>query len=182
MGGAVWARPPMVAVRRAGMSVGVAALFVPHVRDQSCGSVGIDLSMAGIPRRGARCDQSPRAANPLCWTTISSSAIGRAGSNAAARNDRGVRADVRLVGAAWAPADTQSLRACDGVAAANCWVNAWLRFGRAPYMRGRADRGLSVRGGGGGKLFEYADRRGEEGCPPNIPPWIPPREDLLLAP
>ena len=95
--------------------------------------------MDGMPR-GEVLDaiMSPRAANPLCWTTILVERDRAAGTYTLRRGTIGVTSRGCSAGwaYAWAPADTQSLTGLRRLAAANCWVNAWLRFGRAPYMRG----------------------------------------------
>ncbi len=83
---------------------------------------------------------------------------------------------------AWAPADTQSLSGLRRLASENCWVNAWLRFGRAPYMRGGRIADYRFGGAGEGNFSSMLIEDGGGVCPVNVPPWIPPREDLLLAP
>jgi inner membrane protein len=71
----------------------------------------------------------------------------------------------------------QPLRRIRELAAGDCWVRAWLRFGRAPVID--ADSIVDLR---------FSDRPGreftlmrisQEGCPPNVPNWGMPRADLL---
>jgi inner membrane protein len=185
-GGAVWA---LVAAgwsptRRAGTSVVVAALFVASMFGLSrVARSKIDGSMDGVPR-GELLDaiMNPRAANPLCWTTILVERDRAAGAYTLRRGTIGItsRGCSAAWSYAWAPADTQSLTGLRGLAAENCWVNAWLRFGRAPYMRGGRIADYRFGGAGEGNFSSMLIERGE--CPPNVPPWIPPREDLLLEP
>ena len=72
----------------------------------------------------------------------------------------------------------QPLQRLRALAKDDCWVRAWLRFGRAPVI----DRG---------SIFDlrFSDRPGREftdmrlnrrdGCPSNVPGWAMPRADLL---
>jgi inner membrane protein len=62
----------------------------------------------------------------------------------------------------------------------DCWVNAWLQFGRAP----RVEDGMifDMRFDRGGRNFtSMALRPGPEGsiCPSHLTSWEPPRADLL---
>ena len=141
---------------------------------------------------------TPNAASPLCWAviaielreadgeyvlwrgTLSVMPAWRAPSDCASQQFRGPR-DARIVGHgrfALRDATHQPLQRLRTLAEEDCWVRAWLRFGRAPVI----DRG---------SLFDlrFADRPGREfshmrlapreGCPANIPNWTMPRTDLL---
>jgi inner membrane protein len=75
----------------------------------------------------------------------------------------------------------QPLPPLRALAGRNCWVQAWLRFGRVPVIDD-------------GWIFDlrYGQRRGQnfthmaltprEGCPGNVPAWSMPRADLLKPP
>lgn len=72
----------------------------------------------------------------------------------------------------------QPLPRLRALAQRDCWVHAWLRFGRVPVIDD-------------GWIFDlrYGQRRGQnfthmpltprEGCPGNVPGWLMPREDML---
>ncbi|HUP39812.1 MAG TPA: metal-dependent hydrolase [Vicinamibacterales bacterium] len=71
----------------------------------------------------------------------------------------------------------QPLQRLRTLAERDCWVRAWLRFGRAPVIE--EDSILDLR---------FSDRPGREftimrvrheGCPPHVPNWGMPRADLL---
>jgi inner membrane protein len=70
------------------------------------------------------------------------------------------------------------------LAARDCWMRAWLRFGRVPVVQNQ-------------RVFDlrFSDRRTQEfthmslvrrpdapECPPWIPKWQMPREDILSRP
>jgi hypothetical protein len=79
---------------------------------------------------------------------------------------------------AWAPADTQSLSGLKALAQGNCWVRAWLLFGRAPYVRG--DRIADYRfGGAGERNFSSMVISNGGGCPGRLPAWGMPRGGLV---
>jgi inner membrane protein len=59
----------------------------------------------------------------------------------------------------------------------DCWVRAWLQFGRAPVIRGNLIMDLRFDTGVRGNFTAMPLER--EGCPANIPHWAEPREDLF---
>jgi inner membrane protein len=190
VGAAAWAVATVrvSSVRRAGTSLAVAALFVTGMFALSrLARAKIGPSLADTPR-GEMVDaiMNPRTANPLCWTTI---VVERNREADAYTLRRGTISIVpggcsSLWEHAWAPADTQSLSGLRALSASNCRVNAWLRFGRAPYVRG--GRIADHRFGGAGQAnfssMLIDDGADPKACPPNIPPWEMPRADLLGGP
>jgi inner membrane protein len=72
----------------------------------------------------------------------------------------------------------QPLRRLRTLAGSNCWVRAWLRFGRAPVVEGDAifDLRFNERVGQDFSRMRFAER---EGCPSYVPDWGMPRADLL---
>jgi inner membrane protein len=72
----------------------------------------------------------------------------------------------------------QPLQRLRALAKGDCWVRAWLRFGRAPVIEGGAifDLRFSDRIG---QEFSHMRMGRREGCPANIPNWAMPRADLL---
>ncbi len=188
--GAAWAvlAAGWSSVRRAGTSLGVVTAFVVAMFALSgVARAKIGQSLAGVPR-GEVLDaiMNPRPANPLCWTTI---LVERDAAGSAYFLRRGTIAVVHngcsLDWAhAWAPADTQSLSGLRALSADNCRVRAWLRFGRAPYVRrGRiADYRFGSADPGNFSSMLIDDGSEPAACPRNVPPWRMPREDLLRAP
>jgi inner membrane protein len=141
---------------------------------------------------------TPNASSPLCWAviaielreadgeyvlwrgTLSVQPAWKAPADCASHQFRGPR-DGRIVGdGLFALRDVvhQPLRRLRTLADRDCWVRAWLRFGRAPVMEGESifDLRFSDRPG-----REFSDMRliAREGCPPNVPHWGMPRADLL---
>ena len=60
----------------------------------------------------------------------------------------------------------------------DCWVRAWLRFGRAPVIDGEWIYDLRFRERQGDN-FSHMRLRAREGCPAHVPEWSMPRADLL---
>ena len=72
----------------------------------------------------------------------------------------------------------QSLQRLRTLAANDCWVRAWLRFGRAPVIEGESifDLRFAERIGENFSRMRLAARGG---CPGHVPQWGTPRADLL---
>ena len=73
------------------------------------------------------------------------------------------------------------IRALRDLDRGNCWVRAWLRFGRAPVIDGGEIFDLRFAERGVRAFSHMALDRGSDdaGCPGFIPPWEMPRGDLL---
>ena len=73
---------------------------------------------------------------------------------------------------------SQSLTRLRRLAEGDCWVRAWLRFGRAPVVDDGSiyDLRFAERIGQNFSRMELVPRRG---CPSNVPNWGMPRADLL---
>ncbi len=71
----------------------------------------------------------------------------------------------------------QPLQRLRALAEGDCWVRAWLRFGRAPVI----ERGtiFDLRFSDLGQEFSHMRLERREGCPANVPGWSMPRADLL---
>jgi inner membrane protein len=140
----------------------------------------------------------PNASSPLCWSviaielreahgayvlwrgTLSLQPAWKAPTACASHQFRGPRAE-RIVGAgrlALRDVVHQPLQQLRALVDRNCWVRAWLRFGRAPVMEGNSifDLRFSDRPG---REFSDMSLVAREGCPPNVPDWGMPRADLL---
>ncbi len=141
---------------------------------------------------------TPNAASPLCWAviaielreadgeyvlwrgTLSVLPAWKAPADCASHRFRGPR-DGRIVGdgrLALRDVVHQPLRRLRTLADRDCWVRAWLRFGRAPVMDGESifDLRFSDRPG---RAFSEMPLAAHEGCPANVPDWGMPRADLL---
>jgi inner membrane protein len=138
-------------------------------------------------------------ANPLCWSfvTVARTGLGDAGSvhlrrgmlSIAPRLSPVSHCPARIAGpaledappqVAWQLEDRQPVAALRALAAANCQVNAWMRFARAPSLADGVATDLRW-GEPGSRNFstlaygELADRP----CPGLVPGWGYPRADLL---
>jgi inner membrane protein len=140
---------------------------------------------------------SPNPSSPLCWAviaielretegeyvlwrgTLSVAPEWKLPTACASHQYEGVR-DVRIVGdGRFALRDVthQPLQRLRTLTQENCWVRAWMRFGRAPVIEGESisDLRFSDRPG-----RAFTDTRfAREGCPANVPNWSMPRADLL---
>lgn len=148
----------------------------------------------------------PLPSNPVCWAFLSVETIEGAGratyraragrislfpsfvgvEDCPARSGDGLPAetppeDARrsggvLVESSW------SMPLSDLVARADdCRIAAWLRFVRVPYFVGEQAHDLRY-SRRGWRAFSTFDPAAEpSGCPPNVPDWIPPRQDIFGA-
>jgi inner membrane protein len=129
---------------------------------------------------------SPEAANPLCWSALSIASDEAAGEYVM------THASVTPFGTSgcasggtgavqWESPLPQSLARLRGLNRGDCWVRAWLQFGRAPeitattisdYRYGRGTRGNFT-------LMPLRAPDAAAVCPPHLTDWRPPRTDLL---
>ena len=72
----------------------------------------------------------------------------------------------------------QSLHRLRALARDDCWVRAWLRFGRAPVIDGEWISDLRFRERREDN-FSRMRLSAREGCPAHVPEWSMPRADLL---
>jgi inner membrane protein len=140
---------------------------------------------------------APDPGMPVCWSVI---VIGRTGT---ADEYRTVRGTMSLTPRLYRPESCASHRFAGGresrIPAAgsiawrddflntvsrvrdlshrDCWVRAWLQFGRAPVLRENLIMDLRFETGVRGNFT--AMLLGREGCPSNVTHWSPPREDLF---
>jgi inner membrane protein len=150
--------------------------------------------------RGAVLDvvRTPNPSSPLCWEviaielreaegeyvlwrgTVSLMPARKPPTECASHRFIGPR-QVRMIGdgrLALRDEIHQPLRRLRNLAERDCWVRAWLRFGRAPVVEGNSiiDLRFSDRPG---REFTNMPFGAREGCPPNVPNWGMPRADLL---
>ena len=142
--------------------------------------------------------RTPNPSSLLCWAvilierreadgeyvlwrgTLSLQPRWKAPTDCASHTFAGPR-DVRIIGDAHfalREETHQSLQRLRELAETDCWVRAWLRFGRAPVI----ERGLifDLRFAEGiGQNFTQMRLASRGGCPSNVPGWGMPRADLL---
>jgi inner membrane protein len=183
---------------RAGAALALVALFIASMFALSR-SVKLQASAASTsPGEILDVIATPNPAMPLCWSVI---VVSRDWSRGAFRSDRGALSlasswyhpdrcvsrrlapatgsQIRLVrNVAWRDDFRDSLSRLPALSRDDCWVAAWLQFGRAPVIRGnllmdlRFDTGIR-------RNFTTMPLQAGSGCPPNITSWAPPRGDLL---
>ena len=125
---------------------------------------------------------NPNLAMPFCWSAL---AIERSESR-----DEYVlrRGSVSLfdgvcgrTGTEWFVSSRQPLARLRERNRQDCWVRAWLQFGRAPVMGN--DDIVDYRFGGEGRgnftSMRLLDSTLARVCPPHLTNWVPPRADLL---
>lgn len=81
----------------------------------------------------------------------------------------------------WSEEIRESLARLRTLNRTNCRVHGWLQFGRAPVIRDDRILDLRFETGARGNFTAMSLVRGGdgEGCPAYVPPWEPPRADLL---
>jgi inner membrane protein len=146
-------------------------------------------AVAAIPAavRGSVVDMvlSPQPANPLCWNALAITVNGGAG---VFHTTRGMISAIGAMGcpdqraiAAWDAPVSQSLAQLRDRMDRDCWVRAWMQFGRAPQLDQRAISDLRY-GDIGRENFSAMPLRAlpkAAFCPRNLTRWGMPRADLL---
>ncbi|MEP6593790.1 MAG: hypothetical protein ABJC51_08850, partial [Acidobacteriota bacterium] len=80
---------------------------------------------------------------------------------------------------AWRDDLHESVARLRTLAGRDCAAAAWLRFGRAPAIRQDTILDLRFDSDVRGNFSALRLGSGSGGCPPFVPPWTPPRRDLL---
>lgn len=126
---------------------------------------------------------SPKSANPFCWTVITVAKNEQSGTYSLRR---GSLAPVPRWPAPsrcgeWAEPATQSLTQLRDLARHDCWVRAWLQFGRAPFVESGevADYRFGNGGPGNFTAMRLLPKEQAATCPSHLTNWGKPREDLL---
>jgi inner membrane protein len=124
---------------------------------------------------------SPRPANPFCWTVITVAKNEPVGTYAFRRGS--LTPVPRWQSAShcdeWAEPDAQSLARLRDLARDDCWVRAWLRFGRAPYIEAGEIGDYRFGGSGNFSSMRLLPKDQAATCPSHLPSWEMPRRDLL---
>ncbi len=179
---------------RSSIALAAVALYVVCMfglnRVVRAASIASEASL-GAEQRGTPLDliSSPQAARPLCWTVL---AVERVAASDQYLLRRGVVAPLPSIAkcglsgrtAAWNTAFIESSSILGARAKSDCWVRAWLQFGRAPLLR--EDFIVDIRYGGpdGGGFSGMPLPQGSAAstCPPHLTHWSMPRADLLEQP
>jgi inner membrane protein len=140
---------------------------------------------------------NPRPASPLCWTTMSIEKDERAGEYSLRRGNVALFAGAltslcaepnasSIAGwsrsaVSWSEPVRQSLPRLRELDRGDCWVRAWLQFGRAPIF---SDAGIAdFRFGGVGydnfSFMPFRPPAEATVCPKHLTRWDSPRADLL---
>ena len=190
------------APRRSGVALGLSALFVslvfamreiaraevaaaPPERVQQRREVdGVALEAVSFrDRRPVDLVLSSRAANPLCWNAV---AITR--DEASYAMTRGTVAVIlrnacgggRRRNVEWETPQIQSVARLRALYENDCWVRAWLQFGRAPEIQGNTISDLRYSDPGRPNFTTMPIGQWSSGaCPRHLTDWRPPRADLL---
>jgi len=132
---------------------------------------------------------NPKPASPLCWTTLAIEKDERGGEYLLRRGSVALLTprlcDTAIAGSSrrvvvWSEPLRQSLTRLRELDRSDCWVRAWLQFGRAPIMSdaGIADYRFGSVGYGNFSFMPIRSPAEAAICPRHVTPWIPPRADL----
>jgi inner membrane protein len=83
---------------------------------------------------------------------------------------------------AWDDDLRQPLARLRGLAERDCWVRAWLQFGRAPFVRDGTIADLRFHSRNRGNFTAMDVSGAERSCPPAMTGWGMPRADVLSVP
>jgi len=162
----------------------VAAMFA--IRESAQGMVG--TAMPRQPQsRVLDVVLSPSPGNPLCWNALAITLDASAGSY---RLTRGTASPLAAWGCGkgrqrveWEAPIVQSADSLRALARRDCWVRAWLQFGRAPEISGGFIADARYGGTARDNFSTMMLRPGSEAgrCPARLTAWGMPRGDLLSA-
>jgi len=162
----------------------VATMFV--LRETAQGMVGTAIARQSQDRV-LDIVLSPSPGNPLCWNALAVTLDAAAG---AYRLSRGTAAPLAAWGCGprrphmqWEAPIVQSADSLRALARRDCWVRAWLQFGRAPEISGGSIADARYGGTARDNFSSMVLRPGAEAarCPANLTTWGLPRGDLLSA-
>ena len=175
------------AVRRSAVAVALSVLFVTGVfglREVARAEVSAAPATRGYPRR-VDVVLSSEAANPFCWSVLSIESDEGADAYAMTRGTaavviRGACGSPRVQNVQWDTPQIQSISRLRGLYAGDCWVRAWLQFGRAPEIEASVISDLRYSGPDRPNFttMPLGPRPGGA-CPEHLTDWRPPRADLL---
>jgi inner membrane protein len=129
---------------------------------------------------------SSTAANPFCWSALTLVRDESGTSYVMTQGDAAVLVPSgcgrgRAAGVVWQAPQTQSLIELRARYRDDCWVRAWLQFGRAPLISNGSISDLRYGGSPRGNFTTMILKTPSEAarCPANLTAWRPPRTDVL---
>lgn len=161
----------------------VAGLFA--LRDVARTTV-LAAAPADARRRAIDVVLNPEPANPFCWSALTITHDATGATYAMTRGRAAVVAsggcgDAHAGGVTWQAPSVQSVADLRARWRDDCWVRAWLQFGRAPEIAEGTISDLRYGGVPRGNFTTMALDPPADGarCPANLTAWRPPRADLL---
>lgn len=191
---------------RAAAALGASAVFIALLFGLSRRARAETTALLGPEVRGEIVDVvlNPNPASPLCWALIGIEKDEPAGEFALHRGTLSLLhawqppadcashrlaavSEARTSGGgrlAWSARIRQPLAPLRDRARRDCWVRAWLQFGRAPYFRDGeiADARFDDGRGDNFTAMELRPEGKAARCPPHVTSWGMPRADLLGGP
>ncbi|HEX7981517.1 MAG TPA: metal-dependent hydrolase [Gemmatimonadaceae bacterium] len=173
--------------RRTVVAVVLSTVFVASVfglREVARAEAAVAPPAGGFPRH-IDFVLSSQAANPLCWSVLSirsdegltAYAMTRGTAALIVRNACGTP---RAQSVEWETPQIQSVVRLRDLYSGDCWVRAWLQFGRAPEIRDNVISDLRYSGPDRPNFTTMRiGPRPHGACPRNLTDWRPPRADLL---
>jgi inner membrane protein len=188
---------------RAAAALSAGALFVALMFGLSRVAEARTIDLLGPARPGQVLDVvlNPNPASPLCWSVIvverdEHEYVLHRGTlsllpawqppTACASHRRHHLGEGRWSGGnrlVWTDEVRLPIEDLRQLASRDCWVKAWLQFGRVPLVREGMILDLRFQGGRRGNFTAMELRAGPEAaaCPANMTHWAMPRADLLEA-
>jgi inner membrane protein len=186
---------------RAAMALAASALVVAALFGLSAVARSRTRASIGAERRGATVEVvvNPNPAWPVCWTVITmekdpDDLVLRRGTlsllpawhppaRCPSHRLEGLDpAPDSPAGFAWTDELRQPLAELRDLSRSDCWVRAWLQFGRAPFIGDGTIADLRFESGPRGNFTAMALPREERGCPAAMTSWGMPRADVLSSP
>ena len=174
--------------RRSGVALAMCAVYVVGVfglREVARGAAAASPASSPYPRQ-IDLVLSAGPANPLCWNVLSirsddaltAYAMTRGTAAVIVRNACGAP---RARSVEWETPQIQSVARLRALYDTDCWVRAWLQFGRAPEVRGNTISDLRYSGPDRPNFTTMPIGQWSSGaCPRHVTDWRPPRTDLLF--
>ncbi len=123
---------------------------------------------------------NPRPGNPLCWSALT---LEDSASNIVMKRGALTVVPGRLFSYCEAPLTgdgVQSIAMLSNAAMRDCWVRAWLQFGRVPVLSGETITDARFGGGRGNfTAMRVVPGGATRACPANLTPWDWPRADVM---
>lgn len=181
--GLAWIATRVSARTRTITALVAATLFVATMFGLKHAVRGRALAQAATDTGGDIVDVilSPRSANPFCWSVITVAKNEPVGTYAFRRGS--LTPTSRWQSASrcddWAEPEAQSLARLRDLSRDDCWVRAWLQFGRAPYIEAGEISDYRFGGRGNFSSMRLPSKEQAATCPSHVPGWDMPRQDLL---